>query len=121
MPRLRTRARRADSVRRRNLPDCRPAEADMSARPLSVVPPELSRPRTKAETPLPQWDCEHQLVGALLHLPATQATPILQLVPDAAIWQPDNRWAYELIGHLVAEGRDADPVLVLATARHRPP
>jgi replicative DNA helicase len=70
---------------------------------------------------LPQWDCEHQLVGALLRLSAAQAAPILQLVPDTAIWRPDNRWAYELIGHLVADGRDPDPVLVLATARHRPP
>jgi replicative DNA helicase len=93
----------------------------MSSRPLSVVPPEPNLPRTKAEMPLSQWDCEHQLVGALLHLSAAHVAPILQLVPDAAIWQPDNRWAYELIGHLAAEGRDPDPVLVLATARHRPP
>jgi replicative DNA helicase len=92
----------------------------MSARPLSVVPPEPDPRRTAPETPLPHWDCEHQLVGALLHLPAAQAAPILQLVPDSAIWRPDNRWAYELIGHLVADGRHPDPVLVLATARHRP-
>jgi replicative DNA helicase len=92
----------------------------MSARPLSVVPPEPDPRRAEIETQLPQWDCEHQLVGALLHLPATQAAPILQLVPDSAIWRPDNRWTYELIGHLVAGGRDPDPVLVLATARHRP-
>jgi replicative DNA helicase len=93
----------------------------MSARPLSVVPPEPARPRVTPETPLPQWDCEAQLVGALLHLPAIQAVSVLELVPDSAIWQPDNRWAYELIGYLVAEGRDPNPVLVLATARHRPP
>jgi replicative DNA helicase len=93
----------------------------MSARSLSVVPPDPDSRRAAAETPLPQWDCEHQLVGALLHLPATQAAPILQLVPESAIWRPDNRWTYELIGHLVADGRDPDPVLVLATARHRPP
>jgi replicative DNA helicase len=93
----------------------------MSARPLSVVPPEPDPGRSGIETPLPQWDCEAQLVGALLHLSATQAAPILQLVPDSAIWLPDNRWAFELIGHLVAEGRNPDPVLVLATARHRPP
>ncbi|HYZ68705.1 MAG TPA: helicase DnaB [Mycobacterium sp.] len=42
-------------------------------------------------------------------------------MPEHAIWRPDNRWAYELIGHLVADDRDPDPVLVLATARHRPP
>jgi replicative DNA helicase len=93
----------------------------MSARPLSVVPPEPDPRRAEIETAMPQWDCEHQLVGALLHLPATQAAPILQLVPDDAIWRPDNRWAYELIGHLVAERRDPDPVLVLATARYRRP
>jgi replicative DNA helicase len=92
----------------------------MSARPLSVVPPEPDPRRPAIEAPLPQWDCEHQLVGALLHLSATQAAPILQLVPDDAIWRPDNRWAYELIGHLVSDGRDPDPVVVLATARHRP-
>jgi replicative DNA helicase len=86
----------------------------MNARRLSVV-------GGQPETPLPQWDCEHQLVGALLHLPATAAAPILELVPDTAIWPPANRWAYELIGHLVADGCDPDPVLVLATARHRPP
>lgn len=66
----------------------------MSARPLSVVPREPERPRGTTETPLPQWDCEHQLVGALLHLSATKAAPILELVPDEAIWHPDNRWAY---------------------------
>jgi replicative DNA helicase len=93
----------------------------MSARPLSIVPPEPDPHRAVPETPLPQWGCEHQLVGALLHLSAAQAAPVLELVPDSAIWQPDNRWAYELIGHLVAERRDPDPVLVLATARHRPP
>jgi replicative DNA helicase len=103
------------------MPERKSAGVDMSARPLSVVPPEPDPRRVNTETPLPQWDCEHQLVGALLHLTATQVGPILQLVPDTAIWRPDNRWAYELIGHLVADGRDPDPVLVLATARHRPP
>jgi replicative DNA helicase len=93
----------------------------MSARPLSVVPPEPDRAHGTSETALPQWDCEHQLVGALLHLSATKAAPIVELVPEETIWRPDNRWAYELICHLVADGRDPDPVLVLATARHRPP
>ena len=65
----------------------------MSASPLSVVPPEPDPRRAGAETPLTQWDCEHQLVGALMHLPAAEAAPILQLVPDSAIWRPDNRWA----------------------------
>src|SRR5262245_55907797 len=115
MPRLPTRFGRPRAVRPRYL--ARSAGTDMNARPLSIVPPEPDR----AETPLPQWDCEHQLVGALLHLSAAKASPILELVPDAAIWRPDNRWAYELIGHLVTERRDPDPALVLATARHQPP
>jgi hypothetical protein len=34
---------------------------------------------------------EDQLLGALLHLPAAQAEPILELVPDSAVWQPDKR------------------------------
>jgi replicative DNA helicase len=92
----------------------------MSARPLSVVPPERNRRGAAETTPL-QWNCEHQLVGALLHLPARKAEPVVDLVPRTAIWQPDNRWAYEMIGHLVADGRDPDPVLVLAAARQRPP
>ena len=81
MPRLRAGARRPDAVRHRIMREHRPAGADMSARPLSVVPPEPDPRRGKIETPLPQWDCEHQLVGALLHLSATQAAPILQLRP----------------------------------------
>jgi replicative DNA helicase len=70
---------------------------------------------------VPQWDCEHQLVGALLHLPADQAATILKLVPHSAISQRLNRWTYEVIDGMVADGRDPDPVLVLATARHQPP
>lgn len=93
----------------------------MSARPLSVVPPQPNTTRVTPETPLPQWNCEHQLVGALLYLSAAKAAPILELVPEDAIWQPTNRWAYELIGRLVADERDPDPVLVLAAARHQPP
>jgi replicative DNA helicase len=93
----------------------------MRARPLSVVSPQPNSPRRATEPALQQWDCEDQLVGALLHLSAAQVKPTLELVPATAIWRADNRWVYELIGHLVADGSDPDPVLVLATARHRGP
>jgi replicative DNA helicase len=66
------------------------------------------------------WSPEHQLVGALMWLPADAARPIVELIPAAAIEQPVIRWAYETIAHLVVEGRNPDPVLVLATARRRP-
>ena len=66
------------------------------------------------------WAPEHQLVGALMWLPADAARPIVELIPAPAIEQPVIRWAYETIAHLVVEGRNPDPVLVLATARRRP-
>jgi replicative DNA helicase len=68
---------------------------------------------------LRQWNPEDQLVGALMHGSEAHAAPILELVPDSAIWRPDNRWV-EIIRFLVADGCDPDPVLVLRTARHRP-
>ena len=68
-----------------------------------------------------QWDPEAQLVGALMHLSASQAMPILKLVPDSAIWRPDNRWSMEIIRHLVGQNADPDPVTVLHTARGRGP
>jgi len=74
----------------------------------------------RAQTVITQWDPEHQLVGALMHLPARKAEPILGLVPDTAIGRPLARWVYEVIRTLVEEGRDPDPVQVLCTAKHRP-
>lgn len=68
-------------------------------------------------------DCEaeHQLIGALLWLPATHARAILQLVPDTVIWRPRTRWAYQIIRTLVVDaGQDPDPVAVLAAARSQP-
>ena len=47
--------------------------------------------------------------------------PILKLVPDNAIWRPDNRWTMEIIRHLVGQNADPDPVTVLHTARCRGP
>lgn len=90
-------------------------------RALSVVSAQPDVSNSAAGTVLRQWDCEHQLVGALMYQRATAAAPILHLVPDTAIWWPDNRWAYEIIQFLVAEGRDPDPAVVLSVARHRPP
>lgn len=74
----------------------------------------------RAQTVIRQWAPEHQLIGALMHLPASQARPILQTVPDTAIWSPMSRWAYELIRGLVDAGRDPDPVLVLRAGKAQP-
>jgi replicative DNA helicase len=89
-------------------------------RPLSLVA-QNPEPDWRATSVLRQWDPEAQLVGALMHLPAATAMPILELVPDSAIWRPDNRWVYEIIRHLVDTDVDPDPVVVLHTARGRPP
>jgi replicative DNA helicase len=94
--------------------------AEPKPRPLSLVA-QNPEPDWRATSVLRQWDPEAQLVGALMHLPAATAMPILELVPDTAIWRPDNRWAYEVIRHLVEREEDPDPVVVLHTAGRRPP
>jgi hypothetical protein len=94
--------------------------AETTRRPLALVTPS-AEPDWRAESVIRQWDPEAQLVGALMHLPAATAVPILELVPDSAIWAPDNRWAYEIIRHLVDTAVDPDPVVVLHTAGGRPP
>jgi hypothetical protein len=66
-----------------------------------------------------QWTAEDQFIGALMWLPAEKALPLLDLVPDNAIWQPVARWAYELIQHVLAQGSEPTPVAVLAAGRHR--
>jgi replicative DNA helicase len=68
-----------------------------------------------------QWDPEAQLVGALMYLSAADAAPVVEWVPDKAIWRPDNRWAMEIIRHLVAQDAAPDPVTVLHTARSHGP
>jgi hypothetical protein len=73
----------------------------------------------QAQTVLNEWAPEHQLIGAMMWLTAEQARPILELVPDTAIWQPLRQWAYEIIRAVVADGRDPNPVVVLAAARQR--
>lgn len=71
----------------------------------------------RSETIAQQWEPEHQLIGALLWLPAARARRILELVPDTAIWRPRARWVYQLIRALVDAGQDPNPVVVLAAAR----
>jgi replicative DNA helicase len=66
-----------------------------------------------------QWTTEDQFIGALMWLPAEKALPLLDLVPDNAIWQPVARWAYELIQHVLTQGSEPTPVAVLAAGRHR--
>ena len=55
----------------------------------------------EATAVLNQWAPEHQLIGAMMWLTADQARPILELVPDTAIWQPMRKWTYETIRALV--------------------
>jgi hypothetical protein len=62
---------------------------------------------------------EHQFVGSLMWLRAERARPLLDLVPDTAIWRPATRWAYELIRGLADAGTDPTPVSVLAAGRHQ--
>ena len=58
-----------------------------------------------AETLAAQWEPEYQLVGALLWHTATQARPILNVVPDEAIWRPMTRWAYVMYSRTVFDSR----------------
>ena len=74
----------------------------------------------RSQTVIDQYSPEHQFVGSLMWLTATQAKPLLELVPDNAIWRPQTRWAYELIRALVDAGTDPTPVSVLAAGRRQP-
>lgn len=71
----------------------------------------------RAQTVIDQYSAEHQFVGSLMWLTAEQARPLLDLVPDTAIWRPRTRWAYELIRRLVNADTDPTPVSVLAASR----
>jgi replicative DNA helicase len=53
-------------------------------------------------------------------LTAERARPLVDLVPDNAIWRPQTRWVYELIRALVDAGTDPTPVSVLAAGRRQP-
>lgn len=71
----------------------------------------------RAKTVISMYSPEHQFVGSLMWLRADQARPLLNLVPDTAIWRPRTRWACELIRGLVDAGTDPTPVSVLAAGR----
>jgi replicative DNA helicase len=95
--------------------------------PLQVVPDDQvddadidPTDEWRGESIATQWDPENQLIGALMWMRSTRARTFLELIPDAAIWRPMNRWAYEIIRHLVDAGRDPDPVTVLAHAGQHP-
>ncbi len=90
---------------------------DTTERPhLTVAAGETSDWREQSV--LEQWDPEHQLIGALLWLNADQARPLLDLVPDSAIFRPQTRWAYELIRRVVDTGQNPSPVVVLEAGSH---
>lgn len=73
----------------------------------------------RSQTVIDEYSPEHQFVGSLMWLTAAQARPLLELVPDNAIWRPQTRWVYELIRALVDAGTDPTPVTVLAAGRRR--
>lgn len=68
----------------------------------------------RAATVIDQYSPEHQLIGSLMWLSAAAARPLLDLVPDTAIWRPQTRWALELIRRVVEEGKTPTPPTVLA-------
>jgi YD repeat-containing protein len=95
-----------------------------SRRPLALVAGSgdvTASSNQRGERIAQQWNPEAQLVGALMYLSAANAAPIVQWVPDTAIWLPDNRWAMDIIRLLVAHNVDPDPVTVLHTARSHGP
>lgn len=71
----------------------------------------------RAEAIVDEYSAEHQLIGSLMWLTADAARPLLELVPDTAIWRPQSRWAYELIRRVVAAGDTPTPPTVLAAGR----
>jgi hypothetical protein len=74
----------------------------------------------RAQAVIDQYSPEHQLIGSLMWLSTQAAAPLLDLVPDTAIWRPDTRWAYELIRRVVDDGNTPTPPAVLAAGRHHP-
>lgn len=98
-------------------------------RPLEVVPTPtaltvLDDPTAdaapddwRAESVIAQYAPEHQLIGCLMHLDIEHARALLDLVPDHAIWAPQQRWAYELIRRAVDAGDAPTPPTVVALGR----
>ncbi|ORA29287.1 hypothetical protein [Mycobacterium aquaticum] len=74
----------------------------------------------RAEAFVMPTESQHQLIGALLWLPATRARAILELVPDTAFWRPRARWACQLIRTLAEAGHDPHPVAVFELAQTQP-
>lgn len=71
----------------------------------------------RTHTAIDQFRPEHQFIGSLLWLGADAAHPLLNLVPSEAIWDPQTRWAYELIRRVVDAGDTPTPPAVLAAGR----
>jgi hypothetical protein len=94
---------------------------------LEVVPtPEEAAPdvaptpagdRWRAQSAIEEYSPEHQLIGSLMWLTAEEARRLLDLVPYTAIWRPQTRWAYELIGRVVDDGNAPTPPTMLAAGR----
>ena len=94
------------------LPDAAPADTEWLTgdEASAVTDPAAEEPESwQAQTVLNEWEPEHQLIGALMWLTAEQARPILELVPNTALWQPMRQWAFEIIRSLVAEDHDPNP------------
>jgi hypothetical protein len=96
-----------------------PATGDCANTPSAGVEYIDDRDDWRAQSVIRQWSPEHQLIGALMHMSAHNALPVLELVPDSAVWRPITRQALTVIRTVVAEGRDPDPVVVLRTAETR--
>ncbi len=60
----------------------------------------------RATSVIDQWTPEHQLIGALMWLTAEQARPILELVPDTAIWRPMHPMGLRDHSRVVVDGRE---------------
>ncbi|KMO69842.1 hypothetical protein [Mycolicibacterium chlorophenolicum] len=93
-------------------------DADEAA---AEVAPDIDGDDWRAETVIDQYSAEHQLIGSLMWLTAEAAQPLLDLVPDTAIWRPRTRWAHELIRRVVDEGNTPTPPAVLAAGRRHAP
>ena len=74
----------------------------------------------RAAAIIEQYDPEHQLIGSLMWLGIDTAGQLLELVPVTAIWNPQTRWAYELIRRVVDAGDTPTPPAVLAAGRRHP-
>ena len=87
-------------------------------RALQALPDTDTDPQDwRTPTAIDQFRPEHQFIGSLLWLGGDAAQPLLDLVPSEAIWDPQTRWAYELIRRVVDAGNTPTPPAVLAAGR----